>query len=55
MPKATLGVIVGNRGFFPDHLCGEGRQRILKVLEKLDLEPIILSTTDTKFGAVETA
>ncbi len=24
MKTATLGVIVGNRGFFPDHLADEG-------------------------------
>ena len=31
MNKPTLGVIVGNRGFFPDHLCDTGRKTILKV------------------------
>ena len=29
---ATLGLIVGNRGFFPSELCEEGRKRVLKVL-----------------------
>ena len=28
----TLGVIVGNRGFFPAHLCEEGRTRVLAAL-----------------------
>ena len=32
----TLGLIVGNRGFFPSHLCEEGREIILKVLEETD-------------------
>ena len=31
--KTTLGVIVGNRGFFPNHLCETGREDILRVLE----------------------
>ena len=39
---ATLGVIVGNRGFFPDHLVDSGRKTILKVLEEECIEPVIL-------------
>lgn len=50
----TLGVIVGNRGFFPDHLCDSGRTRMLQVLEKNGYKTIALPTTATKFGAVET-
>ena len=30
----TFGLIVGNRGFFPDELAKEGRSKILEVLEK---------------------
>ena len=33
MAKVTFGVIVGNRGFFPDILAKEGRKEILEVLE----------------------
>jgi hypothetical protein len=29
MKKTTLGVIVGNRAFFPDKFVVEGRQEIL--------------------------
>ena len=50
----TLGVIIGNRGFFPDHLCDAGRNVILEALEQADIAPVILPTTATKFGAVET-
>ena len=32
MTQTTLGVIIGNRGFFPKHLCVSGRETILKVL-----------------------
>jgi len=49
----TLGIIVGNRGFFPDHLCDSGRKEILAALEKIGLRPVILSSRATKFGAVE--
>ena len=49
----TLGIIVGNRGFFPAHLCDSGRKQILATLEKLGINVVILDTTATKFGAVE--
>lgn len=49
----TLGVIVGNRGFFPDHLCDTGRKTILKVLEEEGIKAITLTPADTKFGSVE--
>ncbi len=53
MQKATLGVIVGNRGFFPDHLCEMGRQTILKVLAAEGVDVIALTPEETKFGSVE--
>ena len=31
--KMTFGVVVGNRGFFPDHLAKTGREEIISVLE----------------------
>lgn len=54
MQKPTLGVIVGNRGFFPDHLCHTGRQEILRVIAEEGIVPIILGLEDSKFGTVET-
>ena len=27
--KVTFGVVVGNRGFFPDHLAKTGREEII--------------------------
>jgi L-fucose isomerase-like protein len=53
MRKPVLGVIVGNRGFFPDHLCETGRQTILNVLAEEGITPITLTPEDTKFGSVE--
>ncbi len=50
----TLGIVVGNRGFFPDHLCDAGRAEILKIFEEQGICAVILPTTATKFGSVET-
>ncbi len=52
--RATFGVIVGNRGFFPDVLVREGREEILSVLKKHDCEAVLLGTDDTELGAVVT-
>jgi L-fucose isomerase-like protein len=51
--KTKLGVIVGNRGFFPDHLCESGRETILEVLEAQGIDAIALPVDATTFGAVE--
>jgi L-fucose isomerase-like protein len=49
----TLGVLVGNRGFFPAHLCDAGRKEMLATLEKLGIGAVTLPESATKFGAVE--
>lgn len=54
MGKMTFGVIVGNRGFFPDVLAKEGRKDILTVLKANGYGAVALGITDTKYGAVET-
>src|SRR6267142_1325361 len=48
-----LGIIVGNRGFFPAHLCESGRREILRVLQEEGIKAITLPLEATKFGAVE--
>ncbi len=53
MNSPVLGVIVGNRGFFPDHLCRTGRNTILTVLEEEGIEAVALEPEDTTFGTVE--
>jgi L-fucose isomerase-like protein len=50
----TFGVIVGNRGFFPDHLAKTGREEMLRTLERAGFEYVVLSPEQSKFGAVET-
>ncbi len=52
--KMTMGVIVGNRGFFPDHLAKSGREEILRVLEAADIDVVALTPEESKYGAVET-
>lgn len=52
--SATLGVIVGNRDFFPDVLITEARNELTKLFAELSIEPVWLSSADTKLGAVET-
>jgi L-fucose isomerase-like protein len=53
MDNVTLGIIVGNRGFFPSHLCETGRATILKVLKEEGIEAITLSPEETTYGSVE--
>jgi L-fucose isomerase-like protein len=51
---ATLGVIIGNRDFFPDKLVGEARAEIIRLFQQLSITPILLDDSDTKLGGVET-
>ena len=52
--KMTMGVIVGNRGFFPDHLAKSGREEMIRALETAGIDAVVLSPDQTKYGAVET-
>jgi L-fucose isomerase-like protein len=49
-----LGLIVGNRGFFPDHLAATGREEMIRVLQSAGVEVVALTPEESKFGAVET-
>jgi L-fucose isomerase-like protein len=49
-----LGVILGNRDFFPDKLVGEARADLTRVFAELGLSPIWLTPEETKLGGVET-
>ncbi len=49
----TLGVIVGNRGFFPKHLVTTGRRIIQDVLAKAGIRALFVDETVTAYGAVE--
>jgi len=50
----TLGVLLGNRDFFPDALITEARQDLIKLFKDLAVEPVWLTEQDSKLGAVET-
>ncbi|HEV8507092.1 MAG TPA: L-fucose/L-arabinose isomerase family protein [Chitinophagaceae bacterium] len=52
--QSTLGVIIGNRDFFPDKLVAAARTEILDLFKKLNITPILLSDADSKLGGVET-
>lgn len=52
--STTLGVLIGNRGFFPAHLCESGRKDILRILEEEGIHAVALSPDATKYGAVVT-
>lgn len=52
--KTTLGVIFGNRDFFPDHLVSEARQDILALFQEMNIDGVMLGEQDTKLGSVET-
>jgi L-fucose isomerase-like protein len=50
----TMGVILGNRDFFPDVLVGEARRDLQKLFSQMSIDPVWLSPNETKLGAVET-
>ncbi|MGO9641838.1 MAG: L-fucose/L-arabinose isomerase family protein [Candidatus Acidiferrales bacterium] len=52
--KMTMGVIVGNRGFFPSHLAKSGREEILRALEQRGIDAVALGLEQSTYGAVET-
>jgi len=54
MSKTTLGVIVGNRDFFPSSLVTEARQEIMAIFDEMGIESVILNEDDTELGGVET-
>jgi L-fucose isomerase-like protein len=52
--KMTMGLIVGNRGFFPDHLAKSGREEMIKTLRSVGMDVVVLGPEESKHGAVET-
>jgi len=52
--QVTLGLIVGNRAFFPSHLARSGRETILKVLAEEGINVVALDPQDTQHGSVVT-
>src|SRR4051812_47675618 len=52
--QPCLGVIYGNRDFFPDQLVSEARADIAQLFGKMGIRAIQLGETDSKLGGVET-
>ena len=50
----SVGVIIGNRDFFPDKLVGECRSDLISAFAKAGVKPIMLEENETKLGGVET-
>jgi len=50
----TLGIIVGSRGFFPDHLAQTGRTEMMAALQAAGIQAVVLDPTQTQHGAVQT-
>lgn len=53
-PIPTLGVIFGNRNFFPDQLVAEARRDMDASLQAMGVEAVMLRADTTKLGGVET-
>ncbi len=52
--RTVLGVIIGNRDFFPDKLVGEARADLVKLFAELGVDAVMLDPAETKLGGVET-
>ncbi len=50
----NYGIVVGNRGFFPDHLAKTGREEMIGAVESAGAKAVVLGPEDSKYGAVET-
>jgi L-fucose isomerase-like protein len=50
----TIGVIIGNRDFFPDHLVSEARKDVIALFNEMGIAPVMVSEEETKLGGVET-
>jgi L-fucose isomerase-like protein len=50
--SVTFGMIVGNRGFFPDHLAVSGRQEMIAAVEKAGHKVVAPEPGQTLHGAV---
>jgi len=53
LKASTLGVIYGNRDFFPDQLVTEARADIATVFAKYGITAVQLGESDSKLGGVE--
>lgn len=52
--KVCLGVIFGNREFFPDKLVSEARKDIMKLMDQKGVNVVALDESQSKLGGLET-
>lgn len=52
--RTTLAMLFGNRNFFPSYLVTDARASARALMDKLDIDLIMLGDEDTSFGSVET-
>ena len=45
--KMTMGVIVGNRGFFPDQLAKTGREEMIQALARAGMDAVVLTPQES--------
>jgi L-fucose isomerase-like protein len=48
----TMGLLIGNRGFFPAHLAKSGREEMIRAVEGAGMKAVVLGPEDTLHGAV---
>ncbi|HHF98719.1 MAG TPA: fucose isomerase, partial [Candidatus Aerophobetes bacterium] len=46
----TFGLIVGNRGFFPDKLAISGREEVIKAIQEEGFSVVCPSPDVTRYG-----
>jgi L-fucose isomerase-like protein len=51
--KSTFALYFGNRGFFPESLIAEARKEVSEILQQLGHECLLMDSSLTRFGAVE--
>jgi L-fucose isomerase-like protein len=54
MSTTTLGVIFGNRDFFPDHLVTAARKEVFSLLDSMEIKPIVIDEEEALLGSVVT-
>lgn len=54
MKTSTLGVIFGNRDFFPDHLIKAARKDIQTLFKEIKIDGVMLGDDEAKGGSVQT-
>jgi L-fucose isomerase-like protein len=54
MGRSTLGLIVGNRDVFPAELARQGREEMIALLGKENIDLVVLGPNDTPDGVVMT-